>query len=257
MNRISRRRFGKLLLGGVGLGLLAGCGPVSIPGTDGAPGSGLGGLLPTPGPSRRILKNLNMPGLHVRYFKPFQALDPDGWALSVEGLVEKPLQLKLDEMRGLELVTQASRMTCVEGWSGAAKWGGFRLSALTDLVKPLPEATWVHFVCADTYYESLTVDDLHGDRVLFAHSMNGEYLPDNYGFPLRMIVPDRYGYKGAKAITNVVFAAEERIGLWSRMGPYSTEGRIQPGWDLALDLNERRQIEGGETRYPDGLESQG
>jgi DMSO/TMAO reductase YedYZ molybdopterin-dependent catalytic subunit len=257
LNRITRRRFGKLLLAGTGLGLLAGCSAGPIPGGDGAPGSGLGGLLPTPAPSRPILKNLNLPGFHVRYFKPFQAVDPGSWVLSVEGLVDAPVQLDLSEMRSLDPVTQASRMTCVEGWSAAARWGGFRLATLEELVKPLPEARWVHFVCADTYYESLPIDDVRGERVLFAHSMNGEHLPNEYGFPLRLIVPDRYGYKGAKAIANVVFAADERIGLWSRMGPYSTAGRIQPGWDLALDLQETRRIEGGETRYPDGLESQG
>ena len=254
---MTRRQFTRLLLGGAGAGLLAGCSPAGPGGSESTSGSGLGGLLPAPVPTRAVLKNLDRPGFYVRYFKAFRAVDPDAWTLEVEGLVENPIQLTLQEMRDLPSITQASRLRCVEGWSAAAKWGGFRFSALAGMVKPLPEATWVHFFCADSYYECLSVEELQANRVLFAHSMNGDYLSDEHGFPLRMVVPDKYGYKGAKAIERLVFADHETTGLWSRIGPYSTGGEILAGSDLPLDLGGSRQIEGGEIRYPDGLEAAG
>ena len=87
--------------------------------------------------------------------------------------------------------------------------------------------------------------------------MNDRPLLDAYGAPLRLIVPFKYGYKGPKAITRLVFAEEELPGYWPTVGFYSTERDIQPGRDYPLDLGESRQIAGGEVRYPDGIESKG
>jgi DMSO/TMAO reductase YedYZ molybdopterin-dependent catalytic subunit len=147
-------------------------------------------------------------------------------------------------------------MKCVECWSAAAKWEGLHLRSLLDLANPLPAATWVHFHCADGYYESLHLDELLQDRVLLAHHMNDQILPDIYGAPLRLMVPSRYGYKSAKAIVRIEFAKAELRGYWSTVGPYSTEGIIESGSDRPLDLEGRRRIEGGgEIFYPDGIES--
>ncbi|NIO67575.1 MAG: molybdopterin-dependent oxidoreductase [Anaerolineae bacterium] len=122
---------------------------------------------------------------------------------------------------------------------------------------PLPEAKWLHFYCADDYYESLSLEELLMERVLFVHRMNDQILPDVYGAPLRLMVPFKYGYKSPKAIVRLVFAEEELRGYWPMVGPYSTDGDIQPGSDYPLDLGERRQITGGEVIYPDGIESKG
>jgi DMSO/TMAO reductase YedYZ molybdopterin-dependent catalytic subunit len=125
-----------------------------------------------------------------------------------------------------------------------------------ELTRPDPKAEWVHFSCADGYFESMRVDALLEDRVLFVHHMNGEILPDMYGAPLRLMVPFRYGYKSAKAITSIEFVEEEVSGYWATVG-YSTHGNIQPGRDNPLDLPGVRQIEGGaEIFYPEGIESQ-
>jgi DMSO/TMAO reductase YedYZ molybdopterin-dependent catalytic subunit len=208
--------------------------------------------------TRPILQNEDRPGFFVRYYKPFEAVDPTRWTLSVEGLVKRPQELTLQDIQSLPVVWQVSRMVCVEGWSVAARWEGFHLSSLLERVEPQPEARWVHFYCADDYYESLPLEELLMERVLFAYGMNDEPLSDAYGAPLRLIVPPRYGYKGPKAITRLVFAEEELRGYWPTVGPYSTEGDIKPGRDYPLDLGETRQIDGGEEiSYPDGIESQG
>jgi sulfoxide reductase catalytic subunit YedY len=176
----------------------------------------------------------------------------------VEGLVKKPQALALPDVQSLPLVSQVSRMKCVECWSAAAKWEGFHLRSLMEIVDPLPEAQWLHFYCADDYYESLSLEELLRERVLFVHRMNDQILPDVYGAPLRLMVPFKYGYKSPKAIVRLVFAEEELRGYWPMVGPYTTTGEIQPGRDYPLDLEETRQITGGgEVIYPDGIESKG
>ncbi|NIQ01475.1 MAG: molybdopterin-dependent oxidoreductase, partial [Nitrospinaceae bacterium] len=63
---------------------------------------------------------------------------------------------------------------------------------------------------------------------------NGEPLTDEHGFPLRVIIPFKYGYKNPKAILKMEYVAEPRPGTWSRIGPYSRDGTILPGTDHPL-----------------------
>ncbi len=212
---------------------------------------------PTPRPLPRLLRNENRKGAYIRYYRTFEPVDPVQWTLEVGGLVQAPMRLSFAEMQTLPLITQTSRMVCVEGWSFAAKWEGFAPQTLVDRVKPYAEATWVHFHSADGYYESLSLGEFLLDRVLLAYRMNGALLLPEYGAPLRLIVPSKYGYKGPKAITRIVFAAEELPGYWPTVGAYSTEGQIWPGPDYALDLRSQRKIPNhGEVFYADGLEAQ-
>jgi len=262
MHRLTRREFARLILGGLAVSVLSRCTPrVNLPATSSP------GLVPPtpPGPSitgtpaasgqPAILRNENVPGFYVRYYRPFQAVDPAEWTLSVEGLVKHPQKLSLADVEALTRVSQTSRMKCVECWSAAAKWEGFHIRSLAERVEPLPDARWVHFYCADDYTESLALDELAPDRVIFAYRMNDQPLPDPYGAPLRLIVPPKYGYKGPKAITRLVFATDELIGYWPKRG-YSPVGDIEPGMDHPLDLGGARPISGGEIQYPDGIESQ-
>jgi len=274
---MTRRQFTRLVLGGIALSVLGGCTPEEVvqatatptPLPKETPGSTPSVTrmaspvvtptptpTPTPDPTPVLLRNENRPGFFIRYYKPFEAVDPARWILSVEGLVKSPQELTLSDVQSLPLVSQVSRMKCVECWSAVAKWEGFHLRSLMEVVNPLPEAKWLHFYCADDYYESLSLEELLMERVLFVHRMNDQVVPDVYGAPLRLMVPFKYGYKSPKAIVRLVFAEEELRGYWPTVGPYSTKGDIQPGQDYPLDLGESRQIVGGEVFYPDGIESQ-
>jgi len=255
--KVSRRQFARLAFGGMALAMLKACGFRQGP-TPSTPSAATGeaGITPTPvATARPILQNDNLPGFYVRYYKPFEAVDPSQWTLSVEGLVKNPVKLSLRDVQALPLVSQISRMKCVECWSAPAKWEGFRIGSLMELTEPSPTAKWVHFYCADDYYESLTLTTLLDERVIFVHHMNDQTLPDVHGAPLRLIVPPLYGYKGSKAIVRLVFAEEELRGYWSTVAPYSRDGVIKPGRDHPLDIGETRQIQGGEIIYPDGIES--
>jgi methionine sulfoxide reductase catalytic subunit len=256
MKRFTRREFARILASGAALSLFGGCAPQNP--LSSSSSATLGGPATSgPGTPRRTLKNDNPESFYVRYYKPFEAVDPASWALSVDGIVKTPRQFTLADVQALPRVSQVSRMKCVECWSAPAKWEGFRYEALSSMVEPDPEAKWVHFHCADGYYESLSVEELRMDRVLFVHRMNDQPIPDVYGAPLRMIVPFKYGYKGPKAITQLTFAKEQLQGLWPAVGGYSVNGNIQEGFDHPLDLKDTRPIDGDEIRYPDGPESKG
>jgi len=258
MAKLSRRDLLKLLAWGTVGTALSSCIPKGLR-PDVSPTAG---EMPMPStgttPTAALLRNENRPGFFIRYYKPFPPVAPEQWRLSVEGMVQNATQMRLSEIQALPYVSQASRMKCVEGWSAAAKWGGFRPKSLIDLVTPDPKATWLHFYSADDYYESLSLGDFLKERVLFVYDMNDAPLLPEYGAPLRLIVPDKYGYKGPKAIIRVVFADQELRGYWPSVGPYTKGGEIQPGRDRALDLGVTRNIqEGGEIMYEDGLESEG
>jgi methionine sulfoxide reductase catalytic subunit len=198
-----------------------------------------------------ILGNENVPEFYVRYYKPFPAPDPAAWQLVIEGLVDAPMTLTLEQVQQeLEYTEQNTRMKCVECWSSRATWGGFTYASLAALVKPALDATHLRFDCADDYWEVLPVSELRREGALFVSHMNGLPLPAKYGSPLRMIFPWLYGYKGAKAVTKLTFQVGQEPGYWSTVGPYSVEGKIQAGSDYPLDIGETRPIEGGEiTAY--------
>ncbi len=190
------------------------------------------------------------PNWNVRYYKSFSPVDESTWHLRVEGLVDKPGEFSLEEIRTWPNIKQVSRMACVEGWSSKAEWLGFDYDTLAAVVRPTSEATWLHFICADDYYEYLPISETAVPRVLFAYGMDGEPLQPLFGSPLRAIYPSKYGYKGAKAIMVIRFEAQGGKGYWPTVGPYSTDGAIEPGYDRPVDLGGMRSIPGGEiTQY--------
>lgn len=269
MSHLNRRDFLRFLVGSAAAGALSRCAPGSVspapppvapaptlsqePTPTAAPTST---PKPSPTPLPRLLRNENRKGFYIRYYNPFEPVDPDQWTLEVGGKVRYTKRISFAEMQALPLASQISRMACIEGWSSAAKWEGFSPKTLVEMVEPQSDAAWVHFHSADGYYESLALGEFLMDRILLAYRMNDALLLPEYGAPLRLIVPAKYGYKGPKAITRIVFADEELRGYWPTVGGYSTEGQIWPGPDYALDLGAQRKIPGhGEVFYEDGVEA--
>ncbi len=184
---------------------------------------------------------------YIQYYKPFRRIQADSWQLKVTGACDLPQNFTLNDLKKLPQKKQTSRIKCVECWSAKAEWAGFDFSELTQIVKPLPEAVGVLFHCADTYVEYLSLADLRHERTLLVHTMNGTALSDEHGSPLRVIIPYKYGYKSPKAILELSFVTEAGRGTWNRIGPYSVDGTILPGYDHPLDRGKkRRRIFGGE-----------
>ncbi len=249
MKPLQRRQFLQLALSGAALALLNRCVPAAQKSLTPSPAPGIS---PTPG----LLRNENRSGFYIRFIKAIPPPDPTTWQLAIEGLVDHPQTLNLTDLQTLPTVTQRSRLKCVEGWSAPAEWQGFQARDLMDKVGVQPSATWIHFYCADEYYEALPLVELTQPRVLFVYGMNGAALPPEHGGPLRLIAPSKYGYKSPKSLLRLVFSDKERQGYWPTVGPYDAEGEIQPGADYPLDLGTVRTLEThGEISYPDGMES--
>ena len=144
----------------------------------------------------------------------YRALASSGFAdyrLEVSGLVERPGNFSLADLRALPSRTQITRHDCVEGWSAIGKWKGARLSALLDRVGARPDARYVVFHCADPmeangaepYYESIDMDDAMHPQTLLAYELNDKPLPVKNGAPIRLRVERQLGYKHAKYLMKI------------------------------------------------------
>jgi DMSO/TMAO reductase YedYZ molybdopterin-dependent catalytic subunit len=130
------------------------------------------------------------------------------WRLKIDGLVDRPADLSLAELRRLPARTQITRHDCVEGWSAIGKWTGARLAPLLQSVGLKPEARYLVFHCADklsreTYYESIDLIDGFHEQTILAYDMNGAPLAVPHGAPLRLRVERQLGYKMAKYVMRI------------------------------------------------------
>ena len=141
------------------------------------------------------------------------------WRLEVAGLVQKPAQITLDELKAMPARTQITRHDCVEGWSAIGKWKGVRLEEILKRVRPRQEAKYVVFRCMDTdgdgnnYYESIDLIDAVHPQTILAYELNDQPLPIDNGAPLRLRVENQLGYKHAKYIRAIELVDSfEKIG---------------------------------------------
>jgi DMSO/TMAO reductase YedYZ molybdopterin-dependent catalytic subunit len=143
----------------------------------------------------------------------------DTYYLTIEGEVEKPVKLSWQDFLALPQTNSVSDFHCVEGWSVLdCKWKGVRLLDIEKLVKPRDVAHAVTFECADGYTTSLYREELSGDDVLLVHELNGKPLEEGIGFPLRLIVPQKYAYKSALWVVGLRFTRNKELGFWERRG---------------------------------------
>lgn len=156
------------------------------------------------------------------------------WKLVIDGLVERPLELSLAELRAQPARTQITRHDCVEGWSSIGKWTGARLGPLLDKAGLKPSARYIVFHCADQleqtldgsgqYYESIDLIDAYHPQTLLAYAMNDRPLPVPHGAPVRLRVERQLGYKQAKyvmrleAVADFASIGRGRGGFWEDRG---------------------------------------
>jgi DMSO/TMAO reductase YedYZ molybdopterin-dependent catalytic subunit len=117
-------------------------------------------------------------------------------------------------------VNQVSTFHCVTGWTVQnVQWGGVRIADLLAQAGVVPEAGALEFVSAENpYTDYLTMKQASLHDVLLAYEMDGKPLPREHGAPLRLVVPDMYGYKNVKWLNaiNIVPSAED--GYWEALG---------------------------------------
>lgn len=152
-------------------------------------------------------------------------IDPD-WALEVSGLVRKPGNYSLDDVRRLPKVSQNTRHVCIEGWDLVANFAGARLSDFLNLIGADTSARFVYVECADDYYESLDMEAAMHPQSLLCYEMYGKPLESGHGAPLRWSLPTKIGYKSAKYLTSLkVTNVLTQRSYWGDQG-YSTYADI-------------------------------
>ena len=146
-------------------------------------------------------------------------LNLETYTLTIDGEVENPVKLSWDDLMKLPKTAAVSDFHCVEGWSVLdCKWEGVHIRAIEKLVKPKDVAKAVTFECADSYTTSLFREELYGDDVLLAYKLNDRVLDEGLGFPLRLIVPNKYAYKSALWVVRLRFTRNKELGFWERRG---------------------------------------
>jgi len=146
--------------------------------------------------------------------------DPKTWRLSIDGLVKNKLTLSYADLRDLPSAHQISTFHCVTGWTvNNVHWRGVRLQTIFDHAQPLGNAHALQFVSAEVpYIDYLTKAQSLLPDVMLAYEMNGKPLTRDHGSPLRLVIPDMYGYKGVKWLDRINLVPEAGSGYWELLG---------------------------------------
>jgi DMSO/TMAO reductase YedYZ molybdopterin-dependent catalytic subunit len=158
---------------------------------------------------------------------PLPRFDPNTYTLKIHGLVENPVTLRWKEVAALKGESQISTFHCVTGWTVSnVHWEGIRASTIADIVKPKAAARYVTFQSLeDPYVDQLTRQQFELPDTMMARHMDGKPVTREHGAPLRMVVPQMYGYKGVKWLAEIRYDAEAQPGFWEQRG-YDTDAWV-------------------------------
>jgi DMSO/TMAO reductase YedYZ molybdopterin-dependent catalytic subunit len=151
---------------------------------------------------------------------PLPTFDPATYRLQLFGLVDRPLELSYADLQALPQERQVSDFHCVTGWSVEnVRWEGVRIRELLKEVRLAPNARALRFNSAELPYDSaLTLEQALLPDVMLALKMDGQPLTRAHGAPLRLVIPEMYGYKGVKWLKSIEVSREAFAGYWEREG---------------------------------------
>ena len=153
--------------------------------------------------------------------------DPATWRLAIDGLVDRPQTLDYEQLLGLPAAEQVSTFHCVTGWTVSnVHWRGVRFADLLAEARPHPEASVLTFTSAEhPYVDTLTTGQANLADVMLAYEMDGKPLSRPHGAPVRVVIPDMYGYKGVKWVERITLGAQAEPGYWEQRG-YDTDAWV-------------------------------
>ena len=147
-------------------------------------------------------------------------VDPQRWRLRIDGLVEKPLTLTLDELQRFEPMHQFITLSCISNpvggdLIGTTRWTGVSLQQLLPSLRLQAGATHLKIHAADEFYEIVSLETIRSDeRVMLTYAWDGVPLLPEHGFPLRIYIPDLYGMKQPKWIESIEVTDHWEPGFW-------------------------------------------
>ena len=178
-----------------------------------------------------------------------EKLKTDPWSIAIEGAVDKPLKLDIEDLiKLMPLEERVYRLRCVEGWSMVIPWVGIPLHALLKKVSPTSNAKYVEFISLKRpnemigqkddmldwpYTEGLRIDEAMHPLTILAVGLYGKVLPKQNGAPIRLVVPWKYGFKSIKAITKIRLVERMPISTWMKANPkeYGFYANVNPEVD--------------------------
>ncbi|HKQ95327.1 MAG TPA: protein-methionine-sulfoxide reductase catalytic subunit MsrP [Aestuariivirgaceae bacterium] len=176
-------------------------------------------------------------GTSKQIYQEAEALPVRPWEISVDGHVEKPFTIAIDDLlKKMTLEERIVRHRCVEAWSMVVPWTGFPVKKLVELAKPTSGAKFVRMETFNRpdiapgqqpglfgggypwpYVEGLTMAEAMNDLAFMVTGAYGKPLPKPMGAPIRLHLPWKYGFKSIKSIVKVSFVAERPVGLWEQI----------------------------------------
>lgn len=174
-------------------------------------------------------------GSHKRIAKDAEAqLKPRPWQIVIDGLVNKPMTMDVDELIGkMDLEERLYRHRCVEAWSMTVPWIGFPVKALVDMVEPQGSAKYLRMeTFGDTelasgirqqawypwpYVEGITMAEADNDLAFLVVGAYGKQVANQMGAPIRLHLPWKYGFKSLKSIVKFSFVEERPVGFWEEI----------------------------------------
>lgn len=152
---------------------------------------------------------------------------PDQWRLTVTGMVKQELSLNLAKFLALPQVSQVRDFDCVEGWGvHQVPWEGVTVREVMSRADIKPEAKYIIFWSDDLLYSDvLPVEIALRSDALLAHKLGGKELSADQGWPVRLVVPGKFGYKYVKWVGRVVVTDQHHVGYWEKWG-YSDDATV-------------------------------
>ena len=177
-----------------------------------------------------------------------QKLPTENWKVEVTGLVKNPQTYDIDDLKQkFPLEERVYRFRCVEAWSMVLPWIGFPMQKLIAAVEPTSQAKYVRFTSFYDpeittgpgfhigslpwpYQEGLRIEEMANELAFFAVGIYGHDLPKQHGAPLRMVIPWKYGFKGAKSIVKIEFLDSQPATYWNTIDSreYDFEANVNP-----------------------------
>ncbi|WP_186759362.1 molybdopterin-dependent oxidoreductase [Arthrobacter alpinus] len=161
-------------------------------------------------------------------YKDLESGNFANYKLRINGLVENPIEVDMEQLRALPHHEQITQHFCIQGWSGVAKWGGVSMQTILELAKPKPEAKWVIFYSfaagpdGGIYYDAQPIEQMSYKLTMLAYDMNEETLSFGHGAPLRLRNETQLGFKLVKWIKGIEFV-EDFDDVGGGLGGYNND----------------------------------
>jgi DMSO/TMAO reductase YedYZ molybdopterin-dependent catalytic subunit len=145
-------------------------------------------------------------------------IDGNSYHLQLSGLIHDMRPWSISALRTLPQTSQITRHVCVEGWSAIGKWGGVPFKTFLEAIGADLTAKYVAFYCADKYWTSIDMPSALHPQTLLVLDFPGEFGETKYGFPVKIRIPTKLGFKNPKFVAEISVTNEYPGGYWEKEG---------------------------------------